>query len=198
VPEHALKEWAVTVEALSRGHQVLIVRKGGIGGEGVSPAPQHRSPPAHERFYLFPSHLHQRPELVDPRWHGVFADVLARQDDPERIDLAAYAEIRAAHPVTDPDALAALGTEHILTDDYAAERLRWRRKQPLWAVILRVWRVQDPPVLAVGTEHAGCVSWIDLPATIPAPGALVPALDDEEFARAAGRVESILATGVAE
>ena len=28
MPEHALKEWAVTIEALARGSQVLIVRKG--------------------------------------------------------------------------------------------------------------------------------------------------------------------------
>lgn len=187
--EHALKEWAVTIEALCRGHQVLIVRKGGIG--------EKRFSLPHPHFYLFPGYLHQRPELVSERWRGVLADVLERREDPERLPLAAYASIHAAHPIADPDALAALGPEHILTDDYAAERLRWRRKHPLWAVVLRVWRVDDPPVLRVGPEHGGCVSWIDLPPDIGAPGALTPALDDDAFATAAGRVESILAQGAA-
>lgn len=185
--EHALKEWAVTIEALSRGDQVLIVRKGGIG--------EKRFELPHERFYLFPGYLHQRPELVSERWRDVFADTLARREDPEHLPLTAYAEIHAAHPITDADALAALDGEHILTPDYAEQRLRWRRKHPLWAVILRVWRVGDPPVLRVGPEHGGCVSWIDLPEDIGAPTALTPALPDDEFARAADRVESILATG---
>lgn len=189
MPEHALKEWAVTIEALCRGHQVLIVRKGGIG--------EKRFALPHPRFYLFPGYLHQRPELVAERWRGVFADVLDRREDPDRLPLPAYAEVHAAHPIADPDALSALGPEHILTDDYAAERLRWRRKHPLWAVVLRVWRVDEPPVLDVGPEHGGCVSWIDLPHTIGAPRALTPALDDDAFAAASGRVESILALGAA-
>ena len=177
----------MTIEALCRGHQVLIVRKGGIG--------EKRFTLPHLRFYLFPGYLHQRPELVSERWRPVFADVLGRREDPEHPALTAYAEIHAAHPIADPDALAALDGEHILTPDYAAERLRWRRKHPLWAVVLRVWRVGEAPVLHVGPEHGGCVSWIDLPTDIPAPGSLTPALSDEDFADAAERVETILATG---
>ncbi|MFP5451154.1 MAG: DUF1802 family protein [Thermoleophilia bacterium] len=187
--EHALKEWAVTIEALCRGHQVMIVRKGGIG--------EKRFTLPHPRFYLFPGYLHQRPDLVAERWRPVFDGTLARREDPEMLPLTAYAELHSSHPISDPGALALLGPEHILTDDYAAERLRWRRKHPLWAVVLRVWRVEEPPVLATGPEHGGCVSWVDLPDSIRAPRALVPALPDDDFAAAAERIESILATGAA-
>ena len=45
--EHALKEWAVTCEALARGSQVLVLRKGGIG--------EKRFELPHARFYLFPT-----------------------------------------------------------------------------------------------------------------------------------------------
>lgn len=185
--EHALKEWAVTIEALAQGHQVLIVRKGGIG--------EKRFELPHPRFYLFPGYLHQRPELISPRWRPIFRDTLEQREDPSLLPLPAYAEIHAAHPISDPEALTALDEEHILTPDYAEERLRWRRKHPLWAVVLRVWRVDTPPLLQVGPEHGGCVSWVDLPAGIGAPDALSPALDDTAFAVAAGRVESILTTG---
>jgi hypothetical protein len=189
VPEHALKEWAVTIAALAAGDQVLIVRKGGIG--------EKRFELPHPRFYLFPTYAHQRPELVKAPARERFGDPLARRDDPDRLPLATYAELHAAHPIADPEALEAIDHLHVLSADYADERLRWRRKHPLWAAVLRVWSVPVPPVLVVGPEHGGCVSWVDLPATIAAPADPVPALDDASFARAAGDVEGALsAAGV--
>ncbi|MGD9696946.1 MAG: DUF1802 family protein [Thermoleophilia bacterium] len=183
--QHALKEWAVTIAALAAGDQVLIVRKGGIH--------EKRFELPHPRFYLLPGHEHQRPELIKPEWRERFADPLARRDEPSRIPLAVFAEIHAAHPIADPDALAAIHPLHILTEDYAQERLRWRRKHPLWAVVLRVSRVPEPPVLAAGPELAGCTSWVDLPDSVPAPAGAVPVLDDDAFADAANAVEAALA-----
>ena len=57
----AFKEWAVTVRALAEGEQLLTLRKGGI-----------REPGKHfkldyDRFFLYPTFDHQRPDLViDP------------------------------------------------------------------------------------------------------------------------------------
>lgn len=184
MPEHALKEWAVTITALAEGEQVLIVRKGGIG--------EKRFELPHPRFFLFPTYEHQRPELVKPEFRDRFAGPLGQREEPARLPLPAYAELVSAHPIRDPDALEAIDGLHILTQDYAAERLRWRRKHPLWAAVLRVWRLPQPPVLAVGPEHGGCVSWVELP-QVPAPAALEPALDDDAFAAAAGAVEDALA-----
>ncbi len=190
VAEHALKEWAVTVAALAAGDQVLIVRKGGIG--------EKRFELPHPRFYLFPTYAHQRPELVKPEGRQRFGDPLAQRDEPSRLPLPAYAELHSAHPIADPDALAALDPLHILTADYAEERLRWRRKHPLWAAVLRVWRLPEPPVLEDAAAYGGCVSWVDLPAAIGAPALGEPALSDEAFAAAAGAVEAALAAaGVA-
>jgi hypothetical protein len=186
MPEHALKEWAVTVDALAEGAQVLIVRKGGIGEKGFELP--------HPRFFLFPTYEHQRPELVKPDARERFGAALSERAEPARLPLPAYAELVASHPIHDPDALDAIDPLHILSQDYAAERLRWRRKHPLWAAVLRVWRIADPPVLEVGPEHGGCVSWVTLPEAIAVPGdRLEPALDDEAFAAAAEAVESALA-----
>ena len=184
MPEHALKEWAVTVEALARGEQVLIVRKGGIG--------EKRFELPHDRFFLFPTYAHQRAELVKPQFRETFAEALDRREDPDRLPLPVYAQISRSFPVADQEQLAALDHLHILTADYAAERLRWRRKHPLWAVALRVWRVDEVPVLAVTEEHMGCVSWVTLPDGIT-PGAMTPALSDEGFAAALSAVESAMA-----
>jgi hypothetical protein len=190
VPEHALKEWAVTVAALAAGDQVLIVRKGGIG--------EKRFELPHPRFYLFPTYAHQRPELVKAAGRERFGDPLAQRDEPERLPLPAYAELHAAHPVADPEALAAIDGLHILAPSYAEERLRWRRKHPLWAAVLRVWSLPAPPVLEDASRYGGCVSWVELPAAIGAPAERRPALGDEAFAEAAGAVEEALASaGVA-
>lgn len=185
VPEHALKEWAVSVAALAAGDQVLIVRKGGIG--------EKRFDLPHPRFYLFPTYAHQRPELVKPAWRDRFEGPLARRDEPERLPLPAYAELHSAHPIADPEGLAAIDGLHILAPSYAEERLRWRRIHPLWAAVLRVWTLPAPPVLEAASEYGGCVSWVELPATIGPPGERRPALDDEAFAAAAAAVEGALA-----
>ena len=54
----AFKEWAIVVDALGRGDQIIILRKGGIsegrGGFKVE----------HEQFLLFPTLFHQQRESV--------------------------------------------------------------------------------------------------------------------------------------
>ena len=54
------KEWAVIVEALGQGEQIVILRKGGIaeGRDGFRAE--------HERFWLFPTRFHQQAECVAP------------------------------------------------------------------------------------------------------------------------------------
>ncbi len=180
----ALKEWAVTCAALASGEQVVIIRKGGIG--------EKRFELPHPAFFLFPTYAHQRPELVRPDAAARYADALNQREDPAQLPLALWAKIHDASPIHDPEALDAIGDLQILTGAYAHERLRWRRTQPLWAVVLRVARVSAPPVLPVGPEHGGCVSWVELPAEITL-GAHVPVLDDAAFAAAAAAVTSALA-----
>ena len=53
LPNHtALKEWASVIDALGRGDQVILIRKGGIADPkfGVEA----------ERFYLYPTFFHQQ------------------------------------------------------------------------------------------------------------------------------------------
>ena len=95
----------MTVEALAAGDQVLIVRKGGIG--------EKRFELPHPRFYLFPTYAHQRPELVKPAGRRASATPVAARG-AERLPLPAYAELHSAHPIADPEALAAIDGLHIL------------------------------------------------------------------------------------
>src|SRR4029077_8093936 len=60
------KEWAVVCEALGRGRQSIILRKGGIaeGRDGFLFK--------HQEFFLFPTWFHEQPPKVrDELWHGL-------------------------------------------------------------------------------------------------------------------------------
>ena len=56
----AFKEWMIVVNALGRGEQIIILRKGGIseGHDGFRAE--------HSRFLLFPTLFHQQRESVVP------------------------------------------------------------------------------------------------------------------------------------
>src|ERR1700734_1411024 len=56
----AFKEWAIVVDALGRGEQIVILRKGGIS-EGAGGFKME-----HPRFLLFPTLFHQQRESVIP------------------------------------------------------------------------------------------------------------------------------------
>ena len=60
MPRFAFKEWAVICDALSRGEQALILRKGGIAEENGEFRPDHA------RFWLFATYLHQKPDGLKP------------------------------------------------------------------------------------------------------------------------------------
>ena len=131
---------------------------------------------------------------MKPRRAARFADPLAQRDEPERLPLAAYAELHSSHPIADPDALDAIDPLHILAPDYAQERLRWRRKHPLWAAVLRVW-TRPGAAGAGGRPGARRVRELGGPAreSIGAPrGAGARALR-RGLRRGRGRVEAALA-----
>ena len=178
----ALKEWAVTIEALLAGEQVIVLRKGGIG--------EKRFELPHERFFLYPSYLHQRPELVSPGARERYGHLLGVNEEPESVSLRAWVEVADAHQIDDPAAVSALAGHHVLTHDYATERLRWRRTQPLWGVVLRTFQLEEPVDVDVLPEHGGCVSWIDLEVDPSRPRRAV--LDDDAFARSCGAISDAL------
>jgi hypothetical protein len=58
----AFKEWAVVVDALGRGEQVLILRKGGIREQrGEFQADHHE-------FWLFPTRYHETSWISSITW----------------------------------------------------------------------------------------------------------------------------------
>jgi hypothetical protein len=54
---HALKEWAVAVNALESGKTIMLPRKGGIHEQSG------RFQVAHEQILLYPTYEHQLPNI---------------------------------------------------------------------------------------------------------------------------------------
>ena len=173
----AYKEWGVVVRALLAGEQVLDVRKGGIREEGRNFGVRST------RLWLYPTVEHQRPELLKPAYrHWVDESVAAAPAD-RAIRVEGWADITGIATVTDPAVLDALDSRFIWTTEYAGSRLRWRSRDPLWVLALRVHVLDEPITVPFRDAYGGCTSWVDLDG-LPADPASVgsqPAVSDAAY-----------------
>jgi len=103
---------------------------------------------------------------------------------PERaIRVEGWADVLGVARLTEPEDLAKIDGKFIWTGEYAASRLSWKRKDALWVLALRAYRLSDPIVVPFREEYGGCTSWVDLaelpddPASLPSE----PALTDPAF-----------------
>jgi hypothetical protein len=181
----ALKEWAVAIEALSRGILALIIRKGGIRED------ENRFDVRFPRFLLFPSFEHQQSDLLRPEHAANLADALAAEPDSDALTFTAFAQVHSAFPVTELAQLEALTLHHIWTQEYAAKRLRWKPKVALTAMVLRVYRLPAAKQVLFRPEYVGCKSWLPLLDAVTVD-ALEPAMTDAAFAAEANAIEAAM------
>ncbi len=169
----ALKEWAVTVQALARGRQVILLRKGGIH--------EKRFDTEYRSFFLYPTYEHQRRELIKPQFHADLEETLRDVPPPDTLTVSYWAEAAELYELREEEQVAALSPHFIWTEDYALRRLHWRPKQPLTLMLVRLYRLPRPVSLPVLPEYAGCFSWVDLPAEALSLEGATPVLSDAEF-----------------
>jgi hypothetical protein len=131
------------------------------------------------RFLLYPTYEHQKPHLI----RESYQHWLEKPSLPiERVNIEYAAEVVEERLIIDEQQLSELMPFHIGTPLFAAERLHWKRQQPLHALLLRVYRLSSPLTIAVQPEHLGCKSWLDLGGNHIEWGALQPVLDEQAFA----------------
>lgn len=159
----------MVVEALGRGGQIVILRKGGIaeGGGGFRAE--------HERFWLFSTRFHQQAEGVVG---GVFAELEFPAEDLVRIEFAA--EVAEARQLDSLAQARRLAGQHIWRDEVIAERFDWGRAQGIYAMAVRVRRLSKPVELPLLEKYGGCKSWVELDAELDFE-ATVPVLEDADF-----------------
>jgi hypothetical protein len=156
------KEWSLVCDALGRGGQSVILRKGGIaqGRGGFS----FRS----REFFLFPTFFHEQIAKV----RIVATDIPA---PGSTIAIRWYAKVERARRIDSLAIAEALAFLHILSAEVVRERFDYKG-DGLNVAFVRVFEISPVWVLQNEKRFAGCRSWIDLPP--PPEMKMRPVVDD--------------------
>ncbi len=182
----ALKEWAAAIQALTEGTQLFILRKGGIREETKDFQVKSDS------FFLYPTYEHQKKELLKEEYQSKIDETL-KQWDPDSgfVAVSAFAELVEDIEISDQEQLEKLQNFHIWTERFAEERLRWKRKNPLHLMLLRMYKLEKPLQIKISTEYIGCKSWIELQ-DVRRDSIRAPVLSDEEFISRVSEIKAAL------
>lgn len=181
----AFKEWAVIVDALGRGDQIIILRKGGIS-EGPGGFKMDRP-----RFLLFPTLFHQQRESVLPAAQSRFDALAPNFPPPGTLRLEFFAEAAATIKLNSLAEANALRGQHVWRNEVIAERFDWGRDKSIFALAVRVFQLPQPVELPLRPEYAGCKSWVELDCDVPTDNAR-PVLSDAAFAAKLDRFRAAL------
>lgn len=164
------KEWAIVCQALGRGEQSVILRKGGIaeGREGFSFR--------HKEFFLFPTYFHEQIEKVRK------IDIEFPAQAMDKIEINFFAKIELSYVIKSWEIAQALEPFHILRPEVVRERFDYDRSPGLHIALVRVFRIEPCWIFANAKSYGGCRSWVKLPKP-PATLRFEPALGDGEHGR---------------
>lgn len=168
LPNHtALKEWASAIDALGRGEQVILIRKGGLADPAFGVEA--------ERFYLFPTNFHD-----------------GGGEPPRAVPVTHWCEVVRTWSVRELDALVRL--EPLVVFDRATleTRYRFRADQAIHVIGVRTYRLAQPATVAMTDEYAGCRSWVSIDEEVDVDGS-VPVLSEAELAARLAKVDELLA-----
>ncbi|HEY9762719.1 MAG TPA: DUF1802 family protein [Trichocoleus sp.] len=159
----ALKEWAIAVEALLRGDQILLLRKGGIREE------KGRFAVKADRVLLFPTYEHQQRERVKPPYQQAVLPIESGYHQ-ESIEVKGWAEITHVISLEQDAPVFALEPFHIWNEQFVRERWAWKPNSALNLLLLRSHRLPNPISLPYRPEYGGCRSWITLAESVSLEG----------------------------
>ena len=173
----ALKEWAVVQRSLLEGHQIILLRKGGLIEETGDFDLRAR------QFLLYPTYEHETERAGDlqPCFGQWLQEEEARKTAPSEIRIEAAAEVTDVVRVEDREKLLTLAPQHIWSPQFIHGRYDWEPYKPVFVLLLRAYSLPAPVVLPVERGYGGCRSWIELAAPVSTLGS-IPAVSDEYYA----------------
>ena len=155
----AFKEWEIVVDALGRGKQIILLRKGGIHEGSVGFRPEHR------QFLLFPTQYHQQRACV------VATDVVRLEFGAEVVEACKLGTLSQAK---------ALRGQHIWRDEVIEQRFDWGKERTISALAVRVFRLAATAELQMNPAYGGCKSWVMMQRDISTDRAVL-VLNDAAF-----------------
>lgn len=178
----ALKEWAIAVDALTTGKTIVLLRKGGIREAkfGVE----------YPVVWLYPTYEHQKPHLLKPQYASSVVSVESGWH-PNTVEIKSCAEIKEALPISNSQQIEALQPYHIWNEQMVSDRLKWKPRQPLVVLLLKVYRFPQPRIVPYHDAYGGCKSWIDLIEPISTEG-LIRAIGEEDFEHQVREIKAVV------
>ena len=170
------KEWALVCDALGRGEQSILLRKGGIaeGGDGFAFR--------HSKFFLLPTFFHEQTEKVR-------SDAEIPKAREGEIEIRYFAELVEQREITSWSMATALEPFHILQESVVRERFDYK-EAGLHVALVRVFRLKPSWVFPDTPAYGGCRSWVKLPEA-PPETQFESVLSDAEFDEMAGKFRAL-------
>lgn len=177
----AFKEWTLICEALGRGAQSIIIRKGGIaeGRDGFRFK--------HPDFLLFPTLFHE--QVAKLKLPPTTELPIPQVDGPHAVTYAAHVDW--TQDVTDWEKIKALAPFHLWTETEIEKRYRQDDEPGVSLAFVRIYRLSQPLVFPDSPKYGGCRSWIELP-DLPTGTSLVPVLDEATNNARAAEVRAVI------
>jgi hypothetical protein len=176
----ALKEWAIVCKAIEDGKQALLFRKGGIM--------EYRNgfELKHKVFFLFPTFEHQSIDSIQNEYREELEALKQQQQQQQQkditqsliqndnnisneknskvtqdiINISTFVEITHFIEINDISKLEKLEKYHIWNLDYVKMRFNYNPKKPLYLLMLRAYKLNEPIEIQNKPEWSGCKSWI--------------------------------------
>ncbi len=163
------KEWTLICDALGRGEQSIILRKGGIaeGRAGFRFL--------HDEFLLFPTLFHE--QVAKLKLPPATPLPASRADGQHEIRY--QVRVEWTEDVADWKKVQALAPFHLWQESEIEKRFRQDEKQMVSLAFVRVSRLSEPFIFPDSPRFGGCRSWIPLPDLPPGVG-VAPVLNDAE------------------
>jgi hypothetical protein len=154
----AFKEWSYIVDALGKGRQNIILRKGGIAeDEGEFMVRRNK-------FLLFPTLFHQAKEQIKESWLP-FLDGEKYHSENGKVRIDFFAELAEKKLITDWNIVRKLSPFHAWKESIVEERFnRWDKNMHL--LIVQIYKLKEPMIIDMLPEYEGCKSWIELPGLV--------------------------------
>ena len=147
------KEWALVCDALGRGEQSIILRKGGIAEGRAGFRFQH------PEFLLLPTLFHEQAAKL-----RVPADTpLPAMRADGQLEVRFVARVEWTEDIADWEKVRALAPLHIWQESEIEKRFRQDEKQMVSLAFVRVQRLREPFVFPDSPRFGGCRSWVELP-----------------------------------
>ena len=181
----ALKEWASVLEAMARGEQVLLIRKGGLrepgsGFELVS-----------NTFVFYPTFEHQAVRYLRVPYRRYFEEAVQRRAPEGKVRIELFGVAVSSVQSDDPALIDRLSAFHVYNQEFVGQRLKWQPEHPLVIVVVRPFRLPAPRTLPVIPRYAGCTSWVTLESSISLDGAR-PVQEEQLFQQRAAELTALL------